>query len=523
MLGYAWAMGRWILTAIVLSFASCTPPPEPTAMPPAEAPSEPAGEAFVAKVEPDGLHVQLVDTTAGVRVRLVLGTGETMRASTDEGGAVSFRPSLTQLFENEDTPIATVRTQGATDTVSLKPLIDAARSAGAGEWAKLEGERKAKQDKADAAITFAGDVYRDAGAKGYVDECKPSGPEQCFDGIDNDCDGRYDDQSCGYASGVLQWTLTWSGPAELDLHVIGPDGIEVWSNNPRNSNIRLFLDRACQDPTGARCQIWNAYVPSDQFPRSGTYMAWVDVHSVPDVDSEAASEPITCRLSGRIGTKTWYTDVSLAPMVGAEYRIAFPVGSDADKDGVEDSQDACPDAKGCWSPTASYRGCPDGDQDGVPNSIDACPNKPGLTSEDPNLTGCPKEFGDAWVTNLGVMITSRIEFDTGKATMRPKSLETLANVAEAILSRPGAVQRLAVDGHADDVGSDASNIKLSNRRAHAVVRELIVRGVSKGMLMPRGFGETKPLVDSQAADARQKNRRVEFLVLRPQPIRPECW
>ena len=159
----------------------------------------------------------------------------------------------------------------------------------------------------------------------------------------------------------------------------------------------------------------------------------------------------------------------------------------------------------------------------MPDSLDRCPDRIGLTQSGADQNGCPLVFGDAWVTNLGVQIQTRVEFDTGKSTLRPRSRVTLDNVAKAIAALPRGVRRLAIDGHTDSQGEDEANLRLSYRRAQAVTEYLLTRGVPAGKLVARGFGETKPVSDNDTLEGRQDNRRVEVWIVEPRPTAPPPW
>jgi OOP family OmpA-OmpF porin len=65
-----------------------------------------------------------------------------------------------------------------------------------------------------------------------------------------------------------------------------------------------------------------------------------------------------------------------------------------------------------------------------------------------------------------------------------------------------------VEGHTDSVGDDAYNLKLSQRRADAVRKYLVDKGVPSTPLEARGFGEAQPVADNKTADGRAQNRRV---------------
>jgi len=68
-----------------------------------------------------------------------------------------------------------------------------------------------------------------------------------------------------------------------------------------------------------------------------------------------------------------------------------------------------------------------------------------------------------------------------------------------------------VEGHTDSVGSDAYNMKLSDRRAKSVFDYLTSRGVDPSRLSSVGKGETMPIADNSTAEGRQQNRRVMLI------------
>ena len=74
-------------------------------------------------------------------------------------------------------------------------------------------------------------------------------------------------------------------------------------------------------------------------------------------------------------------------------------------------------------------------------------------------------------------------------------------------------RKLMIEGHTDSVGSEQSNLQLSQSRAQAVFSYLINRGISANRLGMQGLGETSPVSSNQSAAGRQQNRRVEITVL----------
>jgi len=184
--------------------------------------------------------------------------------------------------------------------------------------------------------------------------------------------------------------------------------------------------------------------------------------------------------------------------------------TDNDKDGLLDTVDECPNDAG----PPETRGCPDTDGDLIPDKDDKCPKEVGIPQPDnPEKHGCPKKYKLIVITRDTIEIKQQVLFETGKATIKRQSFGLLAEVADAIIS--SNLAHVRVEGHTDDVGKDAYNLKLSQDRADSVMRHLIdVNGVDGGILEAVGYGEEKPIASNRTNKGRQANRRVEFHVTR---------
>jgi len=177
---------------------------------------------------------------------------------------------------------------------------------------------------------------------------------------------------------------------------------------------------------------------------------------------------------------------------------------DNDADGIPDKQDKCPDKAG----PAEAEGCPDPDSDGdgIPDRLDKCPKEYGLKEEG----GCQKQYKMVVVKRDRIEIKKQIKFKTGSGTIVGKeSFEIIGEVAQALRDNP-QIKKLRVEGHTDSVGNDASNLKLSQKRADSVTSALIKGGVDPGRLEAVGFGETRPIASNGTASGRAENRRTEF-------------
>ncbi len=114
------------------------------------------------------------------------------------------------------------------------------------------------------------------------------------------------------------------------------------------------------------------------------------------------------------------------------------------------------------------------------------------------------------------LVLSNIEFDIGKATIKPEYFANLDEMAKsikmAIESNPTLL--IEVQGHTDSQGDDAKNLKLSQERAEAVKEYLVKNhGIEPNRLIAKGYGEKKPIASNNTKEGRAKNRRVEFVIL----------
>jgi outer membrane protein OmpA-like peptidoglycan-associated protein len=104
-------------------------------------------------------------------------------------------------------------------------------------------------------------------------------------------------------------------------------------------------------------------------------------------------------------------------------------------------------------------------------------------------------------------VLSGVNFDTGKATIRPESFARLDIVFEFMTHKKSA--RVEVSGHTDNVGNPKANKALSLRRAQACRDYIMSRGVDRGRLEAVGYGDERPIGPNDTDGSRQKNRRIE--------------
>lgn len=186
---------------------------------------------------------------------------------------------------------------------------------------------------------------------------------------------------------------------------------------------------------------------------------------------------------------------------------------DRDGDGIGDGRDQCPDMHQGLRPDPERLGCPlpDRDADTVPDRDDTCPDEFGSPSSNPRRNGCP---GLVRVEGGQIRILRPVFFATNRDTILARSRPVLTAVADALIATP-SIRRISIEGHTDDVGDDAFNMDLSQRRAQTVMAFLIEHGVEASRIEHHGFGETQPLVPGTTTQARAVNRRVEFRIIDP--------
>ena len=204
---------------------------------------------------------------------------------------------------------------------------------------------------------------------------------------------------------------------------------------------------------------------------------------------------------------------------------------DSDGDGLPDSRDACPGTLA--GKTVDEYGCAretDSDGDGVPDEQDQCPNTfPNvrvdasgceLDSDSDGVVNrkdkCPDTRNGARVDVNGCEIRAIISlpgvnFETNSDRLLPGAERVLADAAATLRQNKDLVVEVA--GHTDSDGSAAHNEGLSERRAITVRDYLISRGVNRGNLTAKGYGEAAPIADNATPQGKALNRRVELRIL----------
>ncbi len=181
---------------------------------------------------------------------------------------------------------------------------------------------------------------------------------------------------------------------------------------------------------------------------------------------------------------------------------------DSDGDGFADDVDKCPQDAG----VEAYEGCPipDTDGDGIFDDADKCVDEKETDNGFQDEDGCPDEIPEAVASFVGVI--EGIYFDTGKSTIRKSSRKTLDKAVEIL--KEYDYLRLEVSGHTDNKGDHDDNIDLSKARADSVRQYMVDAGIAGDRLETVGYGPDKPVESNDTKDGRQKNRRIEFRLLK---------
>jgi outer membrane protein OmpA-like peptidoglycan-associated protein len=119
-------------------------------------------------------------------------------------------------------------------------------------------------------------------------------------------------------------------------------------------------------------------------------------------------------------------------------------------------------------------------------------------------------------TERGLVLTlGDVLFDTNESTLKASAYGTLDRLAMALRENSG--RKVTIEGHTDNVGSDATNQGLSERRAQSVQMALTQRGVARDQTTSIGKGENFPVASNDDANGRQSNRRVELIFTEDSP------
>lgn len=239
---------------------------------------------------------------------------------------------------------------------------------------------------------------------------------------------------------------------------------------------------------------------------------------------------------------------------GGKSEALVTAAEDSDNDNIPDNVDKCPNTKGSFTAT----GCPDADGDGIADGEDTCPDIYGKVAYD----GCPydavgmerlnKGFdptkepttvtkvvttpapAPAADSGLGLSVTSvsrseivpadfdycvyfdefksefeqAIYFGSGSAALNTSTIKVLDRLAK--FTKKCGQRTVVIKAHTDDVGDETANQQLSERRAEAVKKYMVAKGVDPMLLQAVGYGSMQPVAPNDTPENKAKNRRVEL-------------
>lgn len=107
-----------------------------------------------------------------------------------------------------------------------------------------------------------------------------------------------------------------------------------------------------------------------------------------------------------------------------------------------------------------------------------------------------------------ISISLNVQFDTGKANIKPMYHPDIKRMADFMSKYPSA--SAVIEGHTDNVGNKAFNVKLSQRRADNIKAYLAeTLGIDRSRIKAKGYHDQKPIASNKTSQGRQKNRRAE--------------
>lgn len=156
----------------------------------------------------------------------------------------------------------------------------------------------------------------------------------------------------------------------------------------------------------------------------------------------------------------------------------------------------------------------DADRDGVIDARDLCPDTPNKSAV--NNDGCTNEITKLLSVELNIL------FDSGKADINPQFYGELTELANFLKSNPSST--VVIEGHTDSNGSAELNRELSQKRALSIADILINSfKISSDRVEGVGYGETRPIASNDSDTGRKQNRRVVAEVFTKQRQVNERW
>ena len=202
---------------------------------------------------------------------------------------------------------------------------------------------------------------------------------------------------------------------------------------------------------------------------------------------------------------------------GAEDTDGCP-DPDNDHDGVPDVSDQCSDQAETMNGVDDTDGCPDNvpdrDRDGVGDDRDRCPNEPETFNGVDDMDGCPENAAAlASIADGQIRLGDAVNFGLNSDRIVGGASFRVLDAVVSVLNFHPEIRQVEVQCHTDDRGDPVANRALSLRRCTVVKAYLVDRGIRADRITTVGVGPDQPLAQGDSAEARARNRRVEFHIV----------
>ena len=131
----------------------------------------------------------------------------------------------------------------------------------------------------------------------------------------------------------------------------------------------------------------------------------------------------------------------------------------------------------------------------------------------PENTDLGNNFNGSQVEDRDMFLAQMVHFEFDSSAVRPGDLSKVEIVAQYMIQNP--THSLLIEGHCDERGAEDYNLSLGERRALAVVDELLRYGVAPNRLRTTSYGEKIPITNGLTEADFAQNRRGEFVLLKP--------
>lgn len=169
-------------------------------------------------------------------------------------------------------------------------------------------------------------------------------------------------------------------------------------------------------------------------------------------------------------------------------------------------------AVGCHAEFQAATGQPTAPSAPVPTTPAPPATTPAPVATTPPVTPPPASTSTVKQEGNKLKMPGAIVFETGKDALKPES-EPVLEQLKVFLDEKKHITLVRIEGHTDNVGQPAANLKLSGGRALAVKTWLTGKGIDAKRMIAVGFGDTKPVADNAKEEGRSQNRRTEFVVV----------